>query len=400
VLGPLLGLAVTAAIGRTAQEKSSGLLGVLAMVIVWAIPIAPWLWRLTLPGWAWGIIWSLGAVLCYVVVFGILGQIADSERKTRWRGIGLCLLAFLLTWIALSKAGEYLLPQTLILSFAAFYFQQSIHTLILAHREVDTISIARYLVPGWLTLAGLTFLATRFPIEPMFHVAVQTLVAMLYRAAAQRSITELEARERAKVGILASARQSETFYSALAEAHASVLPSLFHYSLIALIVFDLPPRLLRSGMFGNVFEASLALSGIVVAFALFTLERGAIAGSPQLQQRILAGLKGIVLIFVVISAIAFIPLAVASGENSPALMPALAQMKLQDVTSDGQVAFTLTILAMNEALFFAVPMALSFVYAVVRDFLSDGNARNITASNGSSPAESEPSELSEAEDGH
>ena len=173
--------------------------------------------------------------------------------------------------------------------------------------------------------------------------------------------------------LLVEGKKHGEFIQTIQQSYPSRISNVQAWGVAAVVAFDLPERMVRSSMQGNVFEASLSLVGLLIAVVLFLKERGRHASS----RFTLNGLWSLIVMFLLISGAAFVTLAITSGGASIDKLPDLKVVTIIDLFTHKDAGFGALILFLYEGLFYAVIMGLVFISGVVRDVLKhDDSAKS------------------------
>ena len=370
----LLGIAVYGfmepMVRKTRYASRSTDVAVAGCIFAWVAGLVWALWGRNIPPQVAGLAVFIALVLCFVLVYALIYQVTQGRQARILISSGLCLLAGGLFAFYQLLAHTIPILDIATLFLAADTLRRGVHNLLANLLDTWPGTWSLFLLPEALTILVLLLLSQFAELEPYFHMTLVILAIALFKYASERTLPELDAGERAKIGDTESVKPATRFYTSLQGLHSSI--NLLLLGLVALLTyFGLPQRLISSSLQGTVFQAGLALLGIVVAIALLILgQRRSKSTLTPRQQYILQGLLGIIFIFIVISAVAFIGMAITSADIANLALPNLRQDSLTKILMNKDATFGLLVLALYEWIFIAVPLSLAYIYAVIQDFLS------------------------------
>lgn len=373
---------VTSSQQQAKKNDATGIIGVGLLGIIgaswlfysgmsWVLSLLPatiWqVWELAIPVLVSTIYLLL--VACAIIAYPLSQRVSQRRRKLILFGSILCILAGGL--FACCQLGINTVPVVNVAALflpTVVFLRQGLHIFLMNLPIGEEISARIYLLPEVVTLFALFYLSQFSRSDLYFHMILAILAIACFKFASERSIPELEAGERAKVGDTETNKPAVSFYTTLQGYYAGINSPLLGL-LEFLTFFNLSQRLILSNWQGTVFQAGLALLTIVLSFMFLILGQRKRSENPK-QRYILQGLTGITLIYIVISTVAFLAMAITPNDPSKLVVPDFTHSSLLAMLTNKDESLSLLLFALYEWVFLAVPLSLAYIYAIARDFLA------------------------------
>jgi hypothetical protein len=271
--------------------------------------------------------------------------------------------------------------QAVLLLYSAQFFYQGSTLVDTAEESSET---TRSCIALAVTVALLSVYSSTFEIHlnPLFHVLVAVIVANTIAIALAAMLrSEKPGIALGQDRLLINNPKRSGFLQTIRQSYQIMISHVQVWGVAAIVAFDLPTRMVRSSMQGNVFEASLTLVGLLTAVVFFLKERGNHPSSRYTMN----GLWSLIAAFLLIAGAAFITLAISSGGATLNSLPNLDTVTLTDLFTQKEAGFGALILFLYEGLLYAVLMGLMLIGGVIRDVLrheDDSDARKIALPGG------------------
>jgi hypothetical protein len=319
-------------------------------------------------GWAQSLIITIAAALLVVALQGMFSLIRANKPRVFLKS--LAILAFSIVLIALYHLylRQVFLLNAATLFLAAVYCRQALHELLLVKVDGYTNSNALFL-PDALALIALIGGLIYYQDLLFFHLFVIILVMSVFKFATEKYISEAAEHEHAKIDEPVTEQKAGTsFFVALTGTHSNsnlvMLPAFLIFEFLSLekyvTGFDIQ---------GDVFQASIALLGIVIGFSTLILGERLAKNTEgwKKQTYLLRGLVGITLLFFIIAGVAFVarvlqPIVIQTQS------PTASQMIAGFFSNDSVRIGTIAALA-NEFVLFSIPAALLYFFSLSRDLM-------------------------------
>lgn len=348
--------------GRAPSSDIVGIVSVWVVLSVLAVRVIYWSATHGAPPWVIALLVFVLSFPLHTFLLRVVKKRSGAASRSTWETMVCWLIAAGLFLIFVVLQPQTPALQALILLFAVEHFYQGA---VRFPKDDDATVTAKMLVALGATVGLLCYGAEIFHLNPIFHVIVVKVVAGVIGIVFQAALHQEGRGIRIANDGLILRHEEDNFLSTLQQSYKSAMVNIQVWGLMAVVAFDLPARLVRSNMQGNVFEASLSLVGIMIAVILFVKERGQ-RGSSGVT---LSGVWGIIVVFLTIAGTAFITLALTSGGATLDTLPNLDKLTMVDLFTQREAGFNALMLFLYEALFYAVLIGLMFIGSVIRDVL-------------------------------
>jgi hypothetical protein len=321
--------------------------------------------------WVLALSWSLIAVLVLLASYGIFSSFRASRARVFVKSLGLIAFAIALV-VVFHLFAQSLFPLDALLVFlAADNLRRGLYELFAGQAPTRSDEPALFFLPDIIVLALLIGGLVYYRDLLFFHMLNLTLVLGLFRFSAERFIPEIAARERRKIDEEHPQTPGSpvSFFVSLTGTHSSInLPMLF--LLLAYLYLPLDQRIARSStIHSSVFEVSIGLLGIVLAFSTLILgerlrkgERGRVK-----QTYLLQGLVGITFLFVIIAVVSFLGLTLEGTTQQAHSLQ--ADDIVTEFLTNSDIQLQVITAMTNEFLFYAIPAALLYFYSLSQDLM-------------------------------
>ncbi len=348
-----------------AEAKSAGTLSLAIALAVTGARLFYWYATHGEPRWVLALFFFIAAFPVRTRLMRWMGIDKDSKaHPVRFTVLHWGLSALYFSLVLFLQPSTPVL-QALLILFAAQFFYQGAVTIM--PRE-DESEVTRSGMALGVTIGLLVVISSygEIPLYPLFHVLVAIIVPDVIAIAFDATLKpETPLLHLSQDRLLVEGKTQGGFIQTIQQSYPSMISNVQALGVAAVVAFDLPERMVRSSMQGNVFEASLSLVGLLIAVVLFLKERGGHASS----QFTLNGLRSLIIMFLVISGAAFVTLAITSGGAMLDVLPNLNEVTIFDLFTHKESGFGAIILFLYEGLFYTVLMGLVFIAGVIRDVL-------------------------------
>jgi hypothetical protein len=320
--------------------------------------------------WSLPIFWALIVILGFLILFGMLELIKSNRIRVAFKSLGLVVLSATLFAIFDLYAQNLFLINAVIVYIAMDNLRRGLHDLFMGRVVTPSKAKVLFFLPDAIVLALLIAGFAFYHDQVFFHMLSLSLVLALFRFSTETFIPEIAIRERQKLDKepTQKAQPSWSFFMTLTGIHSSV-NLLMIPLLLGMIYLPIDKYLAGSEIQSIVFQVSIGLIGIIVAFSTLILS-GRLSKSDEgyaKQTYLLSGLLGTTLLFIIITLISFIGLTLKESLQ-PTNLP-LANEIVSQFLYDRDMQIKTVVLLINEFVFFAVPAALLYFFSLNQDLM-------------------------------
>jgi hypothetical protein len=319
--------------------------------------------------WILALSWFGVITLILLAGFGLSSLFKASGFRILFRSLGLIFfsLSLLLIYHFLVQR---LFPFDVILIFMAVdSLRRGLYELFTGKMLKPSEDATLFFLPDLFILVLLISGLVYYRDWLFFHMIIVSLVLGLFRFSTEHFIPEIAERERRKIDKehpKQNYRSSISFFGSLTGTHSSInlviLPLLLGF-----LYLSLNQYVIKSDIQGNVFQVSIGLIGIIVAFTALILSqrlRRHEEGWGK-QTYLLRGLLGITFLFVIITMISFLGASLKEVSQQVDLLE--VNHIVAKFLTNPDVQLQVIAVATNEFVFFAIPASLLYFYSLNRD---------------------------------
>jgi hypothetical protein len=269
-----------------------------------------------------------------------------------------------------SYAQGLFLINALIIYIAMDNLRRGLHDLFLGQVVAPSKAKVLFFLPEALVLALLITGYVLYSDQVFLHMLSLSLVLALFRFSTETFIPEVAMRERQKLDKAATQKPqlSWSFFMSLTGIHSSV-NLLMIPLLLGIIYLPIDKYLANSDIQSIVFQVSIGLIGIIVAFSTLILS-GRLSKRDEgyvKQTYLLNGLLGTTFLFIIIALVSFLGLTLKDSLQSTTL-PSANEI-ISRFLYDRDMQTMTVVLLLNEFVFFAVPAALLYFFSLNQDLM-------------------------------
>lgn len=353
---------------RVGVEKANNV-GLVTFLLLVAVSVYFTLIHRTAPSLIVTAAWFILVTIVSLAVFGATENIRSTKARTAIRlSLPIVLAGALLTIYVFYKPSN-IVVRTFLVYFIADNLRRGLTQAIFGSTVVPSRARMAFVIPDGMVILLLLLGLSLYRDFLCFHILAATIAIGLFRFSIESFIPEVSKRERQKLGLRPHMHRHipHTFFVSISGSHSS-LNFLMILLTLTVIYYPIPEYLAALDIQSVVFQASIGLLGIAVAFTTLILSnrlKHSDEGYSK-QSYVLGGLFGATFLLTCIAFISFVGMTIK---------PALQQAGVPTITEISEnflyvreVQIKTAAMLMNEIVFFAIPAALLYFLSLNRDF--------------------------------